>query len=192
MSDPTKPAQSTETGPTAQTTRASVRFEDLPVVDSDRIRSRFQVRPSRRGVLKAAVYGGIATSLGAFGMINYSAGRAEAAYFQDWTDHTAGPCAPGGYASGHTEAGLKCGPSAMCADLSCCWKYRNGAGNVVGWHKQGPGPGKYYLFRPDSCWQGTYDSWRWKFSDGVVYRCADGFTCSPSGSCFKSICPWPT
>lgn len=171
---------------------APVRFEDLPVVDPERIRSRFRPRPTRRGLLKGAFYGGAAAALGAFGLVNHAAGRAEAAYFQDYVDHTSGPCGPGGYASNHTEQGLKCGPSAMCTDLSCCWRYRNGAGNLAGWHKSAPGRNGYFLFRPDACWTGTYDSWRWKFSDGVVYRCSDGWTCSPSGSCFKSICPWPT
>lgn len=169
---------------------SDLRFDDLPVVDQDRIRSRFRIRPTRRGLLKGAVYGGIGTALAALGAVNLGAGRAEAAYFQDWTNHTTGPCGPGGYASGHTEAGLKCGPSAMCTDLACCWRYRNGAGNLVGWHKNAPGSTGYYTHRPDDCWQGTYDSWQWKFSDGNTYRCSDGWTCSASGACSKSICPW--
>jgi hypothetical protein len=175
----------------ASETSSALDFERLPVADQDTLRRRLLPRPSRRGLLKAAVYGGIGASLGAFTVVNLAAGRAEAAYFSDYTDHTSGPCGSGGYASGHTEAGLKCGPSTMCTDLSCCWKYRSGAGNLVGWHKNAPGTAGYFLHRPDSCWSGTYDSWRWKFSDGVVYRCSDGWTCSPSGSCYKSICPWP-
>ncbi|MDO5503038.1 MAG: twin-arginine translocation signal domain-containing protein [Actinomycetia bacterium] len=180
------------TGPEITEPAAPLRFADLPVADRDAVQARLRPRPTRRGVLKGALVGGIGAALAAFGAINLGASRAEAAYFQDWTNHTTGPCAPGGYASGHTEAGLKCGNSAMCLDLSCCWKYRHGTGNLVGWHKNGPGRSGYFLFRPDECWMGTYDSWRWKFSDGVVYRCSDGFTCSPSGSCFRSICPWPT
>ncbi|XVX21405.1 hypothetical protein ACQP1U_05895 [Actinomycetota bacterium] len=167
----------------------AIRFDDLPEVDEGRVKALLQPRPSRRGVIRGLAVGGMSLALGGFAVLNSGVKRAEAAYFQDWTDVTSGPCGPGNYASGHTEAGLKCGPSPMCTDQSCCWKYRSGADNMVGWHKQAPGRGStYYLHRPDECWA-SYDSWRWRFSDGKTYRCSDGFTCN-SSSCYRSICPW--
>lgn len=165
-----------------------VSFDDLPVASRDHLRARLRQPLSRRGVLKTAWLGGIATAFGAFTLINQGASRASAAYFQDYTDTSSGPCAT--YAAGHTEDGIQCGPSAMCLDQRCCWRHQNGAGNRTGWHREAPGrSGSYYLHRPDACWQSTYDSWHWKFRDGFTYRCSDGFTCSSSG-CYKSICPW--
>lgn len=166
----------------------TLRYEDLPEADDKHLRARLQASPSRRGLLKAAAYGGMGLAFGAFSLVNRSAQPAEAAYFKDYTDTKSGPCAT--YARNHTERGLKCGPSAMCSDLRCCWRYRTAAGNLRGWHKQAPAvSGTHYLFRPDACWGGTYDSWQWKFSDGRTYRCSDGWTCR-NGSCLRTICPW--
>lgn len=166
-------------------------FDELPEVDPQHIRARMTPgRPSRRGLVRGAMGAAVAAALGGLSVVNGTTERARAAYFQDWTSTTTGPCGPGGYASGHTEAGAKCGPSTPCYDGSCCWRYRSGAGNRVGWHKEGPAMTGYFTHRPDACWAGTYDSWRWKFSDGKTYRCSDGWTCSPSGSCYRSICPW--
>ena len=162
-------------------------FDDLPEVDPQHIRARMM--PSRRSLMRGAVGGAIAAALGGLSIVNGTSQRAYS-YFKDWTNASAGPCAPGNYASGHTEAGAKCGPSTPCYDGSCCWRYRAGAGNRVGWHKEGPAMSGYFLHRPDACWAGTYDSWQWRFSDGKTYRCSDGWTVSPAGSSFRSICPW--
>ncbi|GGK58119.1 hypothetical protein [Ornithinimicrobium pekingense] len=165
-----------------------VRFADLPVADAGHLRRRLRPRPTRRTFLGSVLGAGTAVGLGSLFLLNRAAETARAAYWLDWTSTTTGPCAS--YARDHTENGIQCGVSQMCLTLSCCWKYRNGAGNVVGWHKNAPGSAGYYVHRPDECWNGTYDSWHWRFSDGRTYRCSDGWTCSPSGSCFKSICPW--
>lgn len=165
-----------------------VSFADLPVSDPGHLRQRLRPRPSRRTFLGSVLGAGTAVGLGSLFLVNRAADTAQAAYWQDWTGTTTGPCAT--YALEHTENGIQCGVSQMCLSLACCWKYRNGAGNVVGWHKSAPGSAGYYVHRPDECWNGTYDSWHWKFSDGFTYRCSDGWTCSTSGSCFKSICPW--
>lgn len=165
-----------------------IRFDDLPEADTSRLRERLRDRPTRRGFLTRVLGAGTVVGLGSLAWVNRGTERAEAAYFQDWTSTTTGPCAT--YASGHTEAGIQCGPSAMCLDQSCCWRYRSSAGNLVAWHKRGPGIGRYFLHRPDDCWQGVYDSWHWKFSDGHTWRCSDGWTCSPGGSCVPTICPW--
>lgn len=163
-------------------------FDDLPVVPGDRLRDRLQQPVSRRGVVRTAWALGVGAALGGLSLVNRTVAPAEAGYFSDWTSTTTGPCAT--YASNHTEDGIQCGPSAMCLDESCCWRYDSGAGNRAGWHREAPGRGTtYYLYRPDACYRGTYDSWHWKFSDGLTYRCSDGFTCGPAG-CYKSICPW--
>ncbi|MCE0486117.1 hypothetical protein [Ornithinimicrobium sediminis] len=163
-------------------------YDDLPAADTGHLQSRLRHPVSRRGVLRTAWLGGVGLAFGAFALVNRGVSSAGAAYFQDWTSTTTGPCAT--YAAGHTEEGIQCGPSAMCLDRQCCWRYHHGAGNRVGWHKEAPGRGgTYYLHRPDACYQSTYDSWHWKFSDGNTYRCSDGWTCSSAG-CYRSICPW--
>lgn len=168
--------------------QTTVRFEDLPEADDARLRARLRPRPNRRTFMGSVLGAGATVGLASLFLVNKGVEKAQAAYWQDWTDTVNGPCAT--YARDHTEQGIQCGPSPMCTGLACCWKYRNGAGNLVGWHKNAPGSAGYYLHRPDDCWSGTYDSWHWKFSDGHTYRCSDGWTCSPSGSCSKSICPW--
>lgn len=164
-----------------------IRFENLPEADTSRLRERLRDRPTRRGFLTRVLGAGTVVGLGSLALVNRGTERAEAAYFQDWTNTATGPCA--NYASDHTENGIQCGPSPMCRDQSCCWRYRSGAGNLVAWHKQAPGIGRYFLHRPDACWQGIYDSWHWRFSDGNTWRCSDGWTCS-GGSCVPTICPW--
>lgn len=173
------------TDPNATT---DVTFAELPVADASHLRKRLRPKPSRRTFMGSVLGAGTAVGLGSLFLLNQAADTAQAAYWQDWTDTSTGPCAT--YAKDHTENGIQCGPSPMCTTRSCCWKYRNGAGNLVGWHKNAPGSTGYYMHRPDQCWNGTYDSWHWKFSDGYTYRCSDGWTCSSSGACSKSICPW--
>lgn len=163
-------------------------YDDLPASSPSRLQARLRRPTSRRSVVRTAWLGGVGLAFGGFALINRGADRASAAYFEDWTNTSSGPCAT--YASGHTENGIQCGPSAMCRDESCCWRYSSAAGNQSGWHKKAPGRrGSYYLHRPDGCYQSRYDSWHWRFSDGNTYRCSDGFTCS-AGGCYKSICPW--
>lgn len=165
------------------------RFEDLPESDVSRVRERLRPRPSRRGFLGGVLGLGAAVGLGSLALVNRAADTAQAVYWRDWTNTATGPCAT--YARDHTENGIQCGPSPMCTSLDCCWPYESGAGNRVGWHKLGPARnGGYFLHRPGECWTGTYDSWHWKFSDGYTYRCSDGFRCSASGSCSRTICPW--
>lgn len=172
----------------ARPEEGGVRFADLPVADGAYLRKR--LRPSRRTFLSSVLGAGAAVGLGSLFLVNRATDSAQAAYWQDWTSTNTGPCHPvTGYARNHTEQGIMCGPSPMCTSRSCCWKYRNGAGNRVGWHKNAPGSSGWYTHRPDDCFQGTYDSWHWKFSDGNTYRCSDGWTCNSSG-CSKSICPW--
>jgi hypothetical protein len=169
-------------------TEGPIRFADLPAADEHRLRARLRPRPSRRTFVGSVLGGGAAIGLASLALVNRAADTARAAYWQDWTNTSTGPCAT--YARDHTERGIQCGPSPMCRNQRCCWKYRNGAGNIVGWHKHAPGSAGYYLHRPDDCWNSTYDSWHWRFSDGNTWRCSDGWTCSPGGSCSKSICPW--
>ena len=164
-------------------------FADLPETDVAHLRRRLSSTPRpRRAAFRVASGATLGFALGGLGLVNRLADKAHAAYFLDYTDETSGPC--DSYASNHTEQGLKCGPSTPCNDYSCCWQYRHGAGNEVGWHRSAPSPTGYFLHRPDQCWSGTYDAWQWKFSDGHVYRCSDGYTCDNAGHCFNSICPW--
>lgn len=164
-----------------------IRFEDLPEADTARLRDRMRDKPSRRGFLARVLGVGAVAGLGALALVNRGTEKAQASYFLDWTNIQTGPCAT--YASGHNERGIQCGDSVMCLDLSCCWQYRSGAGNLVAWHKAGPGVNRYFLHRPDQCWSGGYDSWHWKFTDGHTYRCSDGWTCT-GGNCIATICPW--
>ncbi len=164
-------------------------FAELPEADQAQLRRRLagEARP-RRTLLRMAGGAAMGAAFGSLGLVNRLADRAQAAYFTDYTDEHSGPC--DSYASNHTEEGRKCGPSTPCNDYSCCWKYRDGAGNEVGWHQHAPNRSGYFLHRPDQCWSGTYDAWQWTFSDGHVYRCSDGYTCNSAGSCYPSICPW--
>lgn len=128
-------------------------------------------------------------------------------YFREWTNETTGPCAPGNYASNHTEDGRKCGPSYSSSGY-CYTGSNTGTGEVYkdtenrrGWHKYGPyvtfgpfGPVAGNLYqRPDHCWASSsgsdYDSWQWRYSDGWVYGCSDGRACS-FYHCFNTICPY--
>ena len=128
-------------------------------------------------------------------------------YFREWTDETAGPCTSGEYASNHTEEGRKCGPSypspGYCyyGEDTVEGQAQANTGNKVGWHKYGVhltsiGIGfiaGYYYQRPDDCWTSSsgsnYDSWQWRYSDGWVYGCSDGRSCS-FNHCINTICPY--
>ena len=156
----------------------SVTFDSLPAVSRRDVQFLVKSQLSRRTLISTmAVLAGTAfTTAGSF----FRAAPANAGYFDDWTSTNSGPCGPGQYASGHTENGIKCGPSY--ADPWYCGAW--------GWHDSGP-RGSYYLaYRPDQCWGGVYDSWRWTFSDGNTYRCSDGYLYTPWGGAIPTICPW--
>jgi len=167
----------------------ALRFADIPVADERHSLSR--TRPpaaGRRVILQAGVTAATAAAFGVLDAVNAAVAKAE--YFWDWMNATTGPCAPGNYASGHTEKGLKCGPSLMCP--ACCWTGNSTSQNRPGWHRTGAVPPVEYFQRPDQCWAGIYDSWRWRFSDGRTYRCSDGYRYTSSTGTVKTICPWNT
>ena len=166
----------------------TISYAEIPVTD-ERV-SRSRIRPpaaSRRALLRT----GVAVATGAaFGVLDaVNSAVAKAAYFQDFTSTTTGPCHPTtGYARRHTEDGIKCGPSLVCT--ACCWTAASAGANRQGWHRTGAIRPVQYSQRPDQCWSGTYDSWRWKFSDGRTYRCSDGYRYTDSTGTVKTICPW--
>ncbi|HEX8627817.1 MAG TPA: hypothetical protein VF755_06575 [Catenuloplanes sp.] len=165
-----------------------MKFADIPATDERLSRSRTKPpAASRRMVLRTGFTVATAAALGALETVNSAVARA--AYFQDYTNTGAGPCHPTtGYARHHTENGLKCGPSLMCT--ACCWTGGDTAANRKGWHRVGDvSPVEYYQ-RPDQCFSGTYDSWRWKFTGNRTWRCSDGYRYTNSAGTVKTICPW--
>lgn len=124
-------------------------FAELPEADQAQLRRRLagEARP-RRTLLRMAGGAAMGAAFGSLGLVNRLADRAQAAYFTDYTDEHSGPC--DSYASNHTEEGRKCGPSTPCNDYSCCWKYRDGAGNEVGWHQHAPNRSGYFRTAPTS------------------------------------------
>ncbi len=165
----------------------TLKFSDVPVSDQRHSLQRTRPpRPGRRAILKGSLGAATAAAFGVLTTVNSTVARA--GYFDDYTSTTAGPCNPTtGYARRHTENGLKCGPSQMCS--ACCWTTANSGANKQGWHRTGASGATEYSHRPDQCWAGTYDSWRWKFSDGNTYRCSDGYRFNSSGST-RTICPY--
>jgi hypothetical protein len=163
-------------------------YSEIPVTDERLSRARIKAPAAgRRTVLRA----GVAVLTGAaFGVLDaVNATVAKAVYFQDYTNTGAGPCDPDtGYARRHTENGIKCGPSIVCT--ACCWTSNDSGSNRKGWHRTGEVRPVEYSQRPDQCWSGTYDSWRWRFSDGNTYRCSDGYRYTNSTGTQKTICPW--
>jgi hypothetical protein len=161
-------------------------FTDVPeAAESDVLHRTRPPLPGRRALIQGAA--GAATSL-AFGALNLvNAAVAKAAYFQEYRDLHSGPCAPGGYADRDADRGLRCGPSQICP--SCCWTLPSTRFNRTGWHRTGSAGGTQYTQRPNQCWAGTYDAWRWKFTDGRTYRCSDGYRFTDTGVT-KTICPW--
>jgi hypothetical protein len=164
----------------------TVRFEDLPeVAEGEFLRRTRPPLPSRRLALQGAVGAATAVAFGVLQTVN--AAVAKAAYFQEYTQLHAGPCAPGGYADRDDAKGLRCGPSQICP--SCCWTLAGTRFNRTGWHRTGTVGSVQYTQRPNQCWAGTYDAWRWKFRDGRTYRCSDGYRFTDAGAT-KTICPW--
>ena len=164
-----------------------LKFDAVPIADERVLYERTKPEsPTRRRVLKSSLGVATAVAFGTLHTINASVAKA-ATYLQDWTSTTTGPCGSGNYASQHTENGLRCGPSQMCS--ACCWSAANSGSNRRGWHRTGADGATEYSWRYDQCWSGTYDSWRWKFSDGNTWRCSDGYRFNSSGST-KTICPY--
>jgi hypothetical protein len=166
----------------------AMKFADIPIADARISRSR--TRPpagSRRMVLRTGFTVATAAALGVLDAVNSAVARA--AYFQDFTSTSTGPCHPTtGYARNHSENGIRCGPSVVCT--GCCWTAANTSTNRTGWHRVGDVSPVEYYHRPDDCWNGTYDSWRWRFSDGRTYRCSDGYRYTNSTGTVATICPW--
>ena len=164
----------------------SIGFDDLPLApEADAIRRTRPPLPGRRAVLRGAAGTATAAAFGVLGTVN--AVVAKAAYFQEYTNTKAGPCGPTGYAHLHTEHGLRCGPSTICP--TCCWTLPSTRFNRTGWHRTGVAGRTQYTQRPNQCWAGQYEGWRWKFSDGRTYRCSDGYSFTDRGAS-KTICPW--
>jgi hypothetical protein len=162
-------------------------FADIPVTDEGVTKARLRTpAASRRAVLRTGVAMVTGAAFSTLEVVNSAV--AKAAYFQDWTSTTTGPCAAGNYASNHTENGIKCGPSMVCT--GCCWTAANSGSNRTGWHRTGGARPLVFSQRPDQCWSGTYDSWRWQFSDGRTYRCSDGYRYTILTGTVKTICPW--
>lgn len=103
-----------------------------------------------------------------------------------WTSHTTGPCGAGNYAQDH-QCSPGCGPSWVTGG------YPNGCDNgscLNCWHRccgtYDPSGTINYFLRPNDCWTNSYDAWRWKCSDTVMFRCHDGWTCYTA--CAATIC----
>lgn len=158
----------------------------------------------RRNLLIRTAQAGLGLGVGYFALVSRATPASAANdgnYFRDFVDPLAGPCnQTNGYAKNHSEEGRKCGDSAVCGGLQCCYQPSSGTPgpdtkantvNARSWHRW---TGDHrYLQRPDDCWGGSpsdYDSWRWRFRDGTIYSCSDGLTCS-GGQCLPTICPWP-
>ena len=166
----------------------TLKFADIPITGERLSLKRISPPAASRRLLLGTGFA-VATAA-AFGVLEaVNKGVARAAYFQDYTSTTTGPCNPtSGYARNHTENGIKCGPSLVCT--ACCWTGSSGGGNQTGWHRTGEVRPVEYFQRPDECYQGVYDSWRWRFSDGRTYRCSDGYRYTNSTGTVKTICPW--
>lgn len=164
----------------------TISFAEIPAAPETAFLKRTRPPlPNRRVVLRSVAGAATAVAFGALETVN--AAVAKAAYFQEYTKLHEGPCAPGGYADKDADKGLKCGPSLICP--SCCWTLPSTRFNRTGWHRAGGIDGTFYTQRPNQCWAGTYDAWRWKFKDGHTYRCSDGYRFTRRGAT-KTICPW--
>lgn len=168
---------------------------DLPPLSKAPVGTRGS---SRRQFLRIVTGASLMVGLSYLQLFTRVRSASAAPYFEDWYTTNDGPCDPvRGYARNHTENGIKCGPSAPCSSLTCCWTgattvigpAQHNTGNQQGWHAYKTVQNANYYQRPNECFVSLYDSWWWRFSDGRTYRCSDGTSCGYSG-CFKSICPW--
>jgi hypothetical protein len=160
----------------------SLALDDIPRVagSGEKSASRLLEFPSselsRRGFLWRAGIVGAVIGLKTLGVFP-PARQALADGYDIWTSLTTGPCGPGGYAQGH-NCSPGCGPSTVCGGGSygpCCdgsWFSTNYP----------------YALRPNQCYTGGYDGWKWRCSSTLVYRCHDGWYVGPKGPIAKLIC----
>ena len=82
----------------------TISFADIPAAPESAFLKRTRPPlPNRRLVLRSVAGAATAVAFGALETVN--AAVAKAAYFQEYTNLHAGPCAPGGYADkGRTRA----------------------------------------------------------------------------------------
>ena len=166
----------------------TISFDDIPVAPE----AAFLSGPGRRcragaRVLRTVAGAATAVAFGALETVN--AAVAKAAYFQEYTQHPRRSVrARRIRATRTTRKGLKCGPSLDLPDLLL-----DAAEHPLQPRRLAPGrapsAARYYTQRPNQCWAGTYEGWRWKFKDGHTYRCSDGYRFTSRGAT-KTICPW--
>lgn len=188
------------------TSNSTFPYWDIPEISERQyqvLRNRGKL--GRRNLMVRTAQAGLGLGVGYVALVSKAtpavAGN-DGNYFRDFTNTSDGPCnQSNGYAKNHSEEGRKCGPSAVCGGLQCCYQPSSGTPgpdtkantvNARSWHRFTTD--HRYLQRPDECFNTSsgsdYDSWRWRFRDNTIYSCSDGYTCS-RGQCMKSICPWP-
>jgi hypothetical protein len=133
-------------------------------------------RLSRATFLKGVLGTAVVSSVGALELFPL-APQARADGYDIYSSYTSGPCGAGQYASGH-GCTPGCGPSSVCANKSCC---------SGGYHRNDGSTFSGYSLRPNQCWAGVYDGWRWRCNSTTIYRCHDGWTYSGSSK-WKTIC----
>ena len=91
------------------------------------------------------------------------------------------------YASGH-QCNPGCGPSRVHADACDV-----ADPHYTGYHRRA---GLGWKVRPNQCYGGWADGWRWSTPcvpclRGATLRCHDGWRCNSSGgNCYPTICRW--
>ena len=91
----------------------TVAFHYIPAApEASFVRRTRPPAPTRRTLLRGAA--GTATAIAFGALTTLNAAVAKAAYFREYTQIHAGPCAPGGYADRDADQGLRCGPSQIC------------------------------------------------------------------------------
>jgi hypothetical protein len=137
----------------------------------------------RRGFVRGATAAAVGVGLASLGLFRLTP-PAFADGYDIYTDYNSGPCTD--YAVNH-ECSPGCGPSPVAGG------YPNGCNDgVCGscWHRccgnLGPNGAIHYL-RPNECWSGGWDGWRWRCSSTVIFRCHDGWACY-NGGCGRTVC----
>ena len=187
---------------------STMTWNDIPSISArEAVKLTMRQPMTRRQFGRRAVQAGLATGVAYAALLSRTKPAAAGGnYFWEHTGTTTGPCHPTtGYARHHTEQGLKCGPSAVCYypyNQHCCSTGTSSptptsstwynTAQKRGWHRysQWDPVYKWYSQRPNDCYQSKYDSWRWKFSNNVVYGCSDGVVCNGTTYCYISICAW--
>lgn len=137
-------------------------------------------RITRTQVLKGAVATAVGLSVAAL-ELGPLARIAKADGYDIYTDQNSGPCDD--YAIDH-NCSPGCGDSPVCgggSDGYCC--------TGSGWFRTDGTTYSGYALRPNECWSGTYDGWRWQCPGGALYRCHDGWVYTCGGSClYRYVC----